>query len=370
MSATGDATSLADRKRRAGQRLVIGFHGTEVTSELRSLVRELMPAGFILFSRNVVEPAQVLDLNRSLTELLPSDRPPLLTIDQEGGRVQRVRAPATEWPPMRRVGKTGRHTADVAEALGLELRAMGFNLDFAPVADVDSNPDNPVIGDRSFGRDPTHVADQVATFTMALQATGIMACAKHFPGHGDTNLDSHLDLPTVDRPEAELRQTELGPFAAAAAAKVASIMTAHVVFPAWDPDWPATLSPPIQRDILRGEIGYDGLLFTDDLEMKAVSDRYDVATKVRRTFLATVDLALACHEAALQLELFEEMVKQQEQSRQIDGLARHSERRLATARRDFLEGQPPAPGLEIVGSGAHLELARQVDLDSRLGSQV
>lgn len=237
---------------------------------------------------------------------------------------------------------------------------MGFNLDFAPVADVDSNPENPVIGDRSFGRDPRRVGEQVTAFANALQATGVMACAKHFPGHGDTDKDSHYDLPVVDRPEAALRATELQPFRAAASAGVGSIMSAHVVYPAWDRDWPATLSPTILKGILRDELRYDGILFTDDLEMKAVSERYDTATKVRRTFEGTVDIALACHDPALQLELFAEMVRQQEADRALERLAVHSHERLIRTKALLFQGAPPAPDLSVVGSQEHIDLAERI----------
>jgi beta-N-acetylhexosaminidase len=188
VTAVGEMTSLADRKRRAGQRLVIGFAGPAVDDDLRRVARTIRPAGFILFGRNLVEPAQALELNRELASLCDPSVPALLSVDQEGGRVQRVRAPATVWPPMRDVGRAEdlALTAQVSRAMALELRAMGFNLNFAPVCDVDSNPDNPVIGDRSFGRSPQDVAQQVVAFLTAHQDAGVIACAKHFPGHGDT----------------------------------------------------------------------------------------------------------------------------------------------------------------------------------------
>ena len=360
MSPVGEATTASDRKRRAGQRLVLGFAGETVSADTRALIKELQPAGFCLFSRNVDNPEQVRDLNRELVDLLPADRPPILAVDQEGGRVQRIRAPATVWPTLREVGQAARFTAAFAEAQGQELRAMGFNLNFAPVADVDSNPANPVIGDRSFGTSPMSVGIHVATYVMALQATGVMACAKHFPGHGDTDIDSHLDLPTVDRPIEALRETELPPFRQAVQAGVASVMTAHVVFPAWEPAWPSTLTPRIQRDLLRGEIGFKRLLFTDDLEMKAVHERYALADQVRRTFEATVDLMLVCHTPELQVAFFEEMIRQQETSRDVAAYAAQSEARLLDARRTFVDTAPPAPDMDVVGSGPHLDLAEEI----------
>ena len=357
----GDVTSTTLRRRRAGRRLVIGFEGHTVSSELREIVREIQPAGFILFQRNVASPAQVRELNRELASLLPADRPPLLTVDQEGGRVQRVREPATRWPSMRRVGATDR-AEQVARALGLELRAMGFNLDFAPVADVDSNPANPVIGDRSFGPSPERVGRAVAAFTRGLQAVGVMACAKHFPGHGDTTLDSHLDLPTITRDEATLRRVELPPFRAAVQAGVASIVTAHVVFTAFDPSMPATLSPGLLTRLLRDELGFGGVVFSDDLEMKAVADRYPLVDQARLLIRGTVDLALACRAPELQLALFEETMRALEADAALDAMAVASARRVdaLTARLPT----DPGPGLDVVGCEPHLELAARVEAEA------
>lgn len=360
--AAGSSTTYARQRRRAGRGLMIGFDGTTVTAELREVVREIQPSGFILFARNVVGPAQVRDLNADLAALLPRDRPPLLAVDQEGGRVQRIREPATRFPTLRLVGATDR-AEQIAEALGTELRAMGFNLNFAPVADVDSNPDNPVIGDRSFGPDPARVSRQVAAFVRGLQRVGVLGCAKHFPGHGDTRVDSHLDLPYIERDVASLRAVELPPFAAAVRAGIASIMTAHVVFSALNSDWPATLAPRLLLDLIRRDLRFDGLIFTDDLEMKAVADRYPLPEQVRRTYKGSVDVRLACHRPELQLALFEEAIRLQAFDPAYTALAARSERRLdgVVAR---LRALPPPPSLSVVGSDAHRDLVAQVEAES------
>jgi beta-N-acetylhexosaminidase len=353
--AIGEATSLAERKRLAGQRLVIGLAGPVVDEELREIVALVRPAGFVLFARNVVDPAQVRDLNRELAALLPRDAPAVLAIDQEGGRVQRVRA--TRWPAMRVVGRGGAEAiGDVGRRMARELRAMGFNLNFAPVADVDSNPDNPIIGDRSFGRRPARVAQAVAAFTTAHQAAGVSACAKHFPGHGDTSVDSHLALPTVDRTERSLRETELPPFRAAIEAGVGSVMSAHVVFPAWDADRPATLSSKVIPRLLRGELGYDGLLFSDDMEMGAVRDRWPVDEQVAGATDAGVDLLLACEAPALQIALFEALVRHQE-ARPGDRRAGRSLARLTQWRQRFAAPDLAPVPLHEVGGVENQELA-------------
>jgi beta-N-acetylhexosaminidase len=359
VQAVGEQTSLAERKRRAGQRLIIGIKGASVSQEEITLIREIKPAGFILFARNVEEPAQVLELNRELQSLLPPELPALCSVDQEGGRVQRIREGATRFPPLRWVGNT--RDLGLAQqhaiALAQEVRAMGFHLNWAPDADVDSNPANPIIGNRSFGRDPQVVSQMVHTWILAAQNAGVACAAKHFPGHGDTDMDSHLDLPTVEKEAAEIQEVELQPFRAAIRANVAAIMTAHVIFPAFDEDWPATLSTEILIRLLRQKMGFDGLLVTDDMEMKAVCGRYDTEVQLRRACEATVDVMLACESPTLQLEFFEGLVHLQEiDSTRHDQLAKDSEKRLMKLRERFLIDQPKRPGLEILNSRPHREL--------------
>jgi len=283
-----------------GQLLFAGFEGTEVPPDLARLVREGRVGGVVLFARNLCGPAQVRELVAGLHRLAPPDTPLCVAIDQEGGRVQRLRAPWTEWPPMRRLGERDdpEETARVARALARELADLGIDLDFAPVVDVDTNPRNPVIGDRSFGREPERVARHARAFIQAMQAAGVAACAKHFPGHGDTNEDSHLALPRVDHPLERLREVELVPFRAAAEAGVASMMTAHVLLPCFDPRLPATLCGSA-IELLRGELGYDGVVFGDDFEMAAVAQHFPPREATRRALEAGVDALLVCSRADL-----------------------------------------------------------------------
>lgn len=360
--ATGDTTSLADRKKRAGQRLFIGVFGHAVDDDTRRLVAEIQPAGFVIFGRNVAEPAQVLELNRELMSLVDDHRPALISVDQEGGRVARVRSPATEFPPMRTLGRADDLvlTEQVGRAMARELRAMGFHLDFAPVGDVDSNPDNPVIGDRSFGRDPAAVSRQVAAYIRGMQGEHVIACIKHFPGHGDTDLDSHKALPVVDRPIDALRAQELPPFRAAIQAGVGTVMTSHVMFPAWDTEWPATLSPRILRPLLRRELSFDGVVFSDDMDMKAVADRWSIEVQVRQATEAGVDVLLCCNEPVRQVATFEALVQLQETSKAHEGAFVDSMRRLNALRERFLLKTGPTPALAEVGSHVHREIAERV----------
>ncbi len=201
-----------------GQLLIAGFSGTAVSAELRSLAREFGLGGVILFARNISDPEQVAELCYDAARITP-DLPAWVSVDQEGGRVARLKAPFTEWPPMAALGRSGNVALAerFARALAAELKAVGITLDYAPVLDVHTNPKNPVIGDRALADKAAEVARLGAAIISALQGEGIAACGKHFPGHGDTSTDSHLELPLVEHPPERLREVEFVPFRAAIA---------------------------------------------------------------------------------------------------------------------------------------------------------
>jgi beta-N-acetylhexosaminidase len=283
-------------RREIGQLLIAGFAGPQIPVELKSLAREFGLGGVILFSRNIEEPEQVAELAYEAMQLLPNT-PLWVSVDQEGGRVARLKAPFTAWPPMATLGRSG----DVAlaerfaRALASELRAVGITLDYAPVLDVHTNVKNPIIGDRALGDQAEDVARLGAAIVRALQAGGVAACGKHFPGHGDTSAYSHLELPLVEHPPDRLRAVEFVPFRAAIAADVAAIMTAHILIPSLDDQRPATLSKRILTGILREELKYDGLILSDSLdEMKAITDQYDVPSAAVRAVEAGCDGILVC----------------------------------------------------------------------------
>lgn len=355
VEAVGATTSLADRKRRAGQRLMIGVSGPSVDENLRRLVKELRPAGFVLFARNIVEPAQLRELNRELLSLTDPRDPALLAVDQEGGRVQRITE--TGWPAMEIVARARSYTAEVGRAMARELRALGFNLDFAPVADVHQGAGP--IGDRSFGSDPETVGEHVAAFVTAMQEEHVIACAKHFPGHGGTTQDSHRTMPIVERDEPDLRHVDLPPFAAAVKAGVGAMMTSHVLYPTWDEDLPATLSPRIAPRLLRKELQFDGVLFSDDLQMQAL-DRWSHGELVLGTTAATVDVLLACKHVEQQHDLFRELILAQEADPAFDRASTTCVQRLDRMRERFFLDLPPPPELEVVGSREHVALAELV----------
>lgn len=335
-----------------GQLVFAGFRGTEVPRDLAVLLAQGRVGGVVLFSRNIESPEQLRELCDALHQAAPPELPPLVAIDQEGGRVQRLRAPWTEWPPMRQLGDRDEPEATraFADALARELVDLRIHLDFAPVVDVDTNPQNPVIGDRSFGREPSRVIRHARAVIEGLQAGGVAACAKHYPGHGDTDTDSHLRLPRVRHDLHRLREVELAPFAAAIAAGVASIMTAHVVFEAVDRHRPATLSPDVMA-LLREELRYDGVVFSDDLEMKAVADHYRPEQMVAGGLEAGVDAFLVCSSASLRDEVLQRL------ERAPDGQVERALARVIALKQRYAAGganaaAPAAPEASASGGGA------------------
>jgi len=282
-----------------GQLLFVGFEGLELPPDVARLIAAGRVGGVVLFARNIDGPEQVRILSAALHACAPAGAPLLIAIDQEGGRIQRLRDPWTLWPPMQRLGEVD---DPEVTAVAVELLDLGIGLDFAPCVDVDTNPANPIIGDRSFGSEPMHVAAHAAHFIRSMQEAGVASCAKHFPGHGDTSCDSHLELPRLDHDLARLRAVELPPFASAIEAGVASIMTAHILFPALDAKRPATLAPDVMA-ILREELAYDGVVFSDDLEMKAVADHHSPKALVDGCLEAGVDSLLVCKDPGLRDEV-------------------------------------------------------------------
>ena len=268
---------------------MIGVASTELLPDERALLAERPPGGICLFGRNVEDRHQAADLIADLRAVAGDDL--CVAVDQEGGGVVRLRdVPYPAGAMSLGAADDAVLTRRVAAATGRGLRSVGVNVDFAPVADVNTNPNNPVIADRAFGGDPAHVARHVTAFVAGLQEAGVAAVAKHFPGHGDVDVDSHLGLPTLRADEERLGRVELAPFVAAVAAGVAGVMTAHIVVPAWDDAAPATLSPLALRGVLRERLGFEGVVFTDALEMAAVAAQWRPGEAVAMSLRAGADM--------------------------------------------------------------------------------
>ena len=278
-----------------GQLCMIGFEETEVTPDLRAWMQTYRPGGVILFSRNLVNPEQIAKLTNDL-QAVAGDIPLLIAIDQEGGRVSRLPSDFTIFPPAATVAQSG-STELVYQAAAVtakELRGVGINMNMAPVLDIHTNPANPIIGNRAFGSEPERVGRMGAATIAGLQNHRVLACGKHFPGHGDTSTDSHIELPVVHATRQRLEDIEFKPFHYAIEHGLQAMMTAHVHYPALDPTYPATLSSTILSGLLRQQFGFSGVILSDDLEMRAILDHAAVGDAAIRSLQAGADMLLIC----------------------------------------------------------------------------
>jgi len=356
-------------RREIGQLLIAGFDGHQIPAELHSLAREFGLGGVILFARNIVEPEQVAEAAFEASRMT-QELPPWVSVDQEGGRVARLKAPFTEWPPMATLGRSGdvKLAERFARALAVELKAVGITLDYAPVLDIHTNPKNPVIGDRALAGKAEEVARLGSAIVRALQTEGIAACGKHFPGHGDTSTDSHFELPLVEHPPDRIRRVECVPFKAAIEAGVATIMTAHVLVPALDEERPASLSKRIITDLLRRELQYGGVILSDDLEMKAIASGYQVPEAAVMAIEAGCDGALICSgDHATQAAALEALIHAVEQERIPYSRIEDALTRQRRARERFLTSpvgsSKPATGRalrQVLGREEHRAVADEM----------
>jgi beta-N-acetylhexosaminidase len=354
--------------KRLGQRVMVGFEGLTASADVKALVREFGVGGVVLFARNVAEPEQVAELVRELQSAARDaghEAPLLVAVDQEGGRVARLREPWTVWPAARALGRLGsEETArQVGAAIAAELAACGIRCDFAPCVDVDTNPRNPVIGDRSFGEDPDLVGRMGAAMVRGLQESGVAACAKHFPGHGDTDVDSHLDLPVVDHSRSRLENVELRPFRKAIESGVATVMTSHVIVREIDENRPATLSRDVVTGLLRRDLGFEGVVVTDDLAMGAVAKHW---TPTRIGLLAAqagCDLLELCKGHDVQVEMIEALVRAVESGEVAFKEAEAAEGRVRALKERFLAGYrdpDPKQAREAAGRVEHRAIAETI----------
>jgi beta-N-acetylhexosaminidase len=354
----------AAAERLALELFVIGYEPDELPARVAAWLRQGL-AGVILFARNLARGADgaidVAALCRQTAAIHAAAAaagalPAICAVDQEGGAVARLRAPFTRLPAMRALAATG----DLAllrragAQTGRECLAAGFNVDLAPVLDCDTNPANPIIGDRAFARDPDDVIRAAGAFLEGLERAGVRGCGKHFPGHGDTDLDSHLALPRLPFDRARLEQVELRPFAALAP-RLGAIMTAHILFPELDPELPATLSPTIIGELLRGHCGFAGVVCSDDLEMAGVAATFSMAERVRLGLAAGVDLFLVCR---VQRGVEEAIDEATEILLRGDALAERACRAVARVRRWRATMTRPAPTVAAVAAAlAHPDAA-------------
>ncbi len=356
-------------EQKVGQLIVVGFEGTRLNTEIRSNVSQHFVGGVTLFARNIQSVRQLARLTADLQKLTQETEhriPLFIATDQEGGWVARLKTGATVLPGNMALGAT--RSAELAEQAGritaIELAAVGINLNFAPVMDVNNNPRNPVIDRRSFGERPDLVSRLGSAYINGLQQNGVLATAKHFPGHGDTTVDSHADLPTVGHDVERIRAIELKPFRAAIEAKVAAIMTAHIVYSALDAGRPATLSRPILTDLLRGELGFDGLIITDDMEMKAIDRRYRTGEAAVMAIEAGADIVLTLWTYKNHVEVFNALVSSVKNGRISEDRINQSVGRILKYKKAYgvfdWESTASSKAIESVGSEGHRKTAATI----------
>lgn len=348
-----------------GQLMIFGFHGTQVTPFIQRCITEHNLSGVIHFARNVESVQQLSRLNQELQALsrhTPSGQPLFIAADQEGGTVARLTKGVAVAPSAMALGaaKSEIITEKVCETSGLELRAAGINMNLAPVVDVNNNPENPVIGVRSFGEDAKDVARLGAAAIRGYQKH-VAAVAKHFPGHGDTAIDSHHDLPVISHDRGRLERVELVPFREAIAQGVAGIMTSHVAFPAIEhnPGLPATLSYQVLTKLLREELGYGGLILTDCMEMKAIQNTFGTVEAAVMTMEAGADLVLVSQTEELQQKAFDALVAAVKSGRISEDRINESLARVTKAKERLnLLGKDSSLDLQLIGSPRHVDVMR------------
>lgn len=304
---------MSDRYHPLGHHLIVGLHGTTLSDSDRTILKSLRPAGLIFFARNFDHGlpyqgwiARFKDLLQECRDIIQREKL-LLSIDHEGGHICRVPGPITKFPYA--LQYRGR-AFDIGRAAAKELASLGLNVSWAPVVDVNSNPENPVIGIRSFGDLPQEVSEYACAYLRGLRQGGIIGCAKHFPGHGDTSVDSHFGLPVQSQSLTQIQTRELPPFKAAIEAGVQLIMTAHILFPQIDAEDTVTLSPKFLTEVLRGELGYKGVIVSDDLEMAAVRERFLESGTLRKAFAAGNDMLIIARSPSLAIDVAERMWKE------------------------------------------------------------
>lgn len=348
-----------------GQHMLIGISGGSLTSEEKKFIVDNNVSGVVLFARNCIEPKQIRELCaeiQSLRHQMADKAPLFIGIDMEGGRVHRLKAPFTQWPPLKMIGDLDAPTVafHFAQRMGTELVSVGINLDFAPCIDVFTNPKNTVIGDRAISSDPHQVEKMCSALVRGYIKSGVLSCAKHFPGHGNTIIDSHEELPVEEADMKRLNAVELIPFRKALRSRVDMVMTSHILFKNIDPKWPVTLSEVFLKDLIRDDLRYRGLIITDDLDMKALVKHYDKELIPVRAMQAGADLLLYCNEPDSPPIAIESLVSALAQGQLEKKNLEQSHQKILEVKKVKLFNPDPRPfdeAKEIIGSEEHNYIA-------------
>jgi beta-N-acetylhexosaminidase len=337
---------------------MLGFDGDTLPAELAGYLERGL-AGVVLYPRNFRNVERLRELAAEIRSA--AGRPVLIGIDQEGGTRFALKEPFTAWPSAAELGRVGdlELVNQVARAMAIELRAVGCNLNFAPMLDLHVNPESPVTKDRSFGADPELVAKMGVAFDQGLRGGGVLSCAKHFPGHGDAVVDPHHDLPVFAGTMERLESAELVPFVAAIAAGVPLVMTAHILLPQIDPERPASLSRKMLDGVLRQSMGFAGVILADDLGMGAIARRYGPGEAAIETLRAGTDIAMLCHDWTAVAPAFAAVRNARDEGRFDEAEWRASLERIE---RVCAHAEPPGPDspLEILGCDEYRALAAAI----------
>ena len=330
-------TASFSTEQQAGQRLMVGFEGTGLNEDLKDLINRLKIGGIILFAGNLKSPDQIKELCRSIQDYAKiCQQPPLfIAVDQEGGQVARLQEPFTIFPGNPHM-KTEEDAVHFAEITAAELNQVGINMNMAPVMDVSPEGSGSIMAERTFGDNPAWVSRLGVKVIEHLQLNNIMAVAKHFPGIGRTTLDSHMDMPVLHDDLSIMEDFDLIPFEAGIQNRVSGVMLSHIFYTKLDPQWPASLSPQIANNLLRKQMGFDGLVLTDDLDMGAISKHYDIHTAIHQILAADIDLTLICHKGPTIEIAFEEILKELTDSPELKAKGIESMERIMGAKRRYL----------------------------------
>lgn len=348
-AASGPAQSLLSRmtlEEKVGQMLLAGIEGTALDAKAQAMIAGDKVGGIILYGPNISDLPGLVTLVNSLKQTNAGNPAPLfISVDQEGGKVSRLPKEFAALPPNGTVGlkKEPKLAGEMGKLLARELRAAGFNMNFAPVLDVNSNPANPVIGERSFGSSPGLVSKLGLAEMQGLRSEGVIPVVKHFPGHGDTSVDSHLDLPVVRKTADQLRKTELPPFEAAVKEQAEAVMVAHILFPELDPDMPASLSEIAVGGLLRQQLGFQGVVITDDLGMGAVAKRFDLGEAAIRAVRAGCDILLVAHGYDKEKLVYDTLLQSVKQGRIAESRIDESVRRILALKQMYRLTDRPVP---------------------------
>jgi beta-N-acetylhexosaminidase len=366
-------SQIQDLKTLVGQLFIVGFDGLSVPSEFKSAIQENKIGGTIYFKRNVQSPVQLAELSNELQfNCRPSSSPFLfVSIDHEGEKVNRLCKPFTQFPGNDILGEINspKMGFQFGAIMAKELKSVGINLNFAPVVDVNTNPDNPVMKGRMFSSDPEVCGKMGSAVCRGIQKMGVAAVAKHFPGHGDTKVDSHFDLPRIDKSLKELETVELIPFKRMVRSRVEGVMTAHILNASLDPDYPATLSEKTIQPLLRQGMRFSKLIFSDDMEMKAITEHYGEADAAVLAIKAGCDVLIYRGDNGVPVAAMEAIIKAVEDKKISRAQIEASVERILSCKKSYAVQNEPVDVTKVgqfVGIPEHMKLAEMIKNKEKL----